>query len=253
MKQTTLLRSAILAGSALVAGFAFAGDEPVPAAPSSGLDVELGFGYSSEYLFRSINFGDDLFYTNIGLSGSGSLPIVGDVDLSAGLDLRTVSVAGGISDTANGTVSGQEMRISAAATKALGSLDLTVGVTNYSYFGTAGAGSPDVMEPYIALSTELAGLNVGIGVYDQDWFSTLDNYIEITAGRSVDLGGLDLCVQGVIGTWNEFDDTYYGVTIGLPISASDSITVTPHASAIFGDTFSGDDEFTVGVNIGFGL
>ena len=179
MKQTTLLRSAILAGSALVAGFALAGDDPVPAAPSSGLDVELGFGYSSEYLFRSINFGDDLFHASIGLSGSGSLPIVGDVDLSAGLDLRTVSVDGGTSDTANGTVSGQEMRISAAATKALGSLDLTVGVTNYSYFGTAGTGTADVLEPYIALGTELAGLNVGIAVYDQDWFSTLDNYIEI--------------------------------------------------------------------------
>tara|TARA_B100000459_G_scaffold143685_1_gene105548 strand:- start:36 stop:797 length:762 start_codon:yes stop_codon:yes gene_type:complete len=253
MKQTTLLRSAILAGSALVAGFAFAGDEPAPAAPSSGLDVELGFGYSSEYLFRSINFGDDLFHASIGLSGSGSLPIVGDVDLSAGLDLRTVSVAAEISPNANGTVSGHEMRIGAAATKALGSLDLTVGVTNYSYFGTADDGGGDVMEPYIALSTELAGLNVGIAVYDQDWFSTLDNYIEITAGRSVELGGLGLCVKGVIGTWNEFDDTHYGICVGLPIDASDSITVTPHVSAVFGDTFSGDDEFSAGVNLGFGF
>ncbi len=255
MKHTTLLKSTILAGSALVAGFAFAGDDPAPAAsPSpSGLDVEFGVGYSSEYLFRSINFGDDLFHTNIGLSGSGSLPIVGDVDLSAGLDLRTVSVDGAISDTANGTSSGQEMRISAAATKAFGSFDLTVGVTNYSYFGTAGNGTPDVLEPYIALGTELAGLNVGLAVYDQDWFSTLDNYIEITAGRSVELGGLGLCVKGVIGTWNEFDDTHYGICVGLPIDASDSITVTPHVSAVFGDTFSGDDEFSAGVNLGFGF
>ena len=253
MKQTTLLKSAILAGSALVAGLAFAGEEAAPAAPSSGLDVELGFGYSSEYLFRSINFGDDLFHASIGLSGSGSLPIVGDVDLSAGLELRTVSVASEISPNANGTVSGHEMRIGAAATKALGSLDLTVGVTNYSYFGTANDGGGDVMEPYIALSTELAGLNVGVGVYDQDWFDVSDPYIEITAGRSVDLGGLGLCVKGVIGTWNEFDDTHYGICVGLPIDASDSITVTPHVSAVFGDTFSGDDEFSAGVNLGFGF
>jgi len=253
MKQPTLIRSAVLAGSALIAGLAFAGDEAPPAAPSSGLDVELGFGYSSEYIFRSINFGDDLFHASIGLSGSGSLPILGDVDLSAGLDLRTASVNAAVSDTANNTVSGQEMRISAAATKALGSFDLTVGVTNYSYFGTAGAGSSDVMEPYIALSTELAGLNVGIGVYDQDWFAVSDPYIEITAGRSIDLGGLGLCVKGVIGSWNEFDDTHYGICVGLPIDASDSITVTPHVSAVFGDTLTGDDEFSAGVNLGFGF
>ena len=253
MKQPTLIRSAVLAGSALIAGFAFAGEEAAPAAPSSGLDVELGFGYSSEYLFRSINFGDDLFHANIGVSGSSSLPILGDVDLSAGLDLRTGSVNSGISDTANGSVSGQEMRIGAAATKALGSLDLTVGVTNYSYFGTAGNGTDDVMEPYIALSTELAGLNVGIGVYDQDWFAVSDPYIEITAGRSVDLGGLGLCVKGVIGTWTTFDDVFYGLTVGLPIDASDSITVTPHVSAVFGDTLTGDDEFSAGVNLGFGF
>ena len=140
----------------------------------------------------------------------------------------------------------------ASATKSLGSFDLTVGVTNYAYFGTAANGD-DVLEPYVALGTELAGLDVSIGVYDQDWPLSSDNYIEITAGRSVDLGGLDLCVNGVVGTWNEFDDTFYGVSVGLPISASDSITVTPHVSALFGDTVSGDDEFTVGVNVGFGL
>ena len=69
----------------------------------------------------------------------------------------------------------------------------------------------------------------------------------------MDLGGLDLCVKGVVGTWDEFDNTHYGISVGLPISASDSITVTPHVSALFGDTQSGDDEFTVGVNVGFGL
>ena len=242
MKQTTLIKSAVLAGSALLAGLASAGDDPAPAA-SSDLEVSIGVGYNSEYIFRSLNFGDDLFTASIGLSGSGSLLGIGDLELNAGIDLLTTSTGDG---------GGHELRVGASATKSLGSFDLTVGVTNYAYFGTAG-GSDDVLEPYVALGTELAGLDVSIAVYDQDWFSALDNYIEITAGRSVDLGGLDLCVNGVVGTWNEFDDTFYGVSVGLPISASDSITVTPHVSALFGDTASGDDEFTVGVNVGFGL
>jgi hypothetical protein len=256
MKQTTLIKSAVLAGSALLAGFASAGDDPVPAAPSSDLEVSIGVGYSSEYIFRSINFADDLFTAGIGVSGSGSLLGIGDLNISAGLELLTGSISNpSVGDTAaagGGSAGAHEMRINMEASKSLGSFDLAVGVTNYSYFGAA-AVNPDVLEPYVRLSTELAGLDVGIAVHDQDWFPTLDNYIEITAGRSVDLGGLGLCVHGVIGTWNEFDDTYYGVTVGLPISASDNITVTPHASAILGDTFSGDDEFTVGVNIGFGL
>ena len=254
MKQTTLIKSAVLAGSALLAGFASAGDDPVPAAPSSDLEVSIGVGYNSEYIFRSIKFADDLFTANIGVSGSGSLLGIGDLDISAGLEFLTGSISNpSVGDTAGGGSAGaHEMRINMEASKSLGSFDLAVGVTNYSYFGAAAVNS-DVLEPYVRLSTELAGLDVGIAVHDQDWFAPLDNYIEITAGRSVDLGGLDLCVHGVIGTWTEFDDTYYGVTVGLPISASDSITVTPHASAIFGDTFFGDDEFTVGVNIGFGL
>ena len=242
MKQTTLIKSAVLAGSALLAGLASAGDDPAPAA-SSDLEVSIGVGYNSEYIFRSLNFGDDLFTASIGLSGSGSLLGIGDLELNAGIDLLTTSTSDG---------GGHELRVGASATKSLGSFDLTVGVTNYAYFGAAGGGD-DVLEPYVALGTELAGLDVSIAVYDQDWVSALDNYIEITAGRSVELGGLDLCVNGVVGTWNEFDDTFYGVSVGLPISASDSITVTPHVSALFGDTASGDDEFTVGVNVGFGL
>ena len=255
MKQTTLIKSAVLAGSALLAGLASAGDDPAPAA-SSDLEVSIGVGYNSEYIFRSLNFGDDLFTAGIGVSGSGSLLGIGDLNISAGLELLTGSISNpSVGDTATaggGSAGAHEMRINMEASKSLGSFDLAVGVTNYSYFGAAAA-NPDVLEPYVRLSTELAGLDVGIAVHDQDWFPALDNYIEITAGRSVDLGGLDLCVHGVIGTWNEFDDTYYGVTVGVPISASDNITVTPHASAILGDTFSGDDEFTVGVNIGFGL
>ncbi len=251
MKRYALIKPAVLAGSALFAGFALAGD-PAPKAaiapPASDLEANFGVGYTSEDVWRGINRGDDLFEASIGVSGSGSLGGLGDLDLSAGLHLLTRSAAG------RASASAQELRINMEASKSLGCFDLAVGVTNYSGFGDW-SDSDDLLEPYVALSTELAGLDVGIGVYDDhnDVTGGDDPYIEITASRSVDLGGLGLSVEGVVGTWNEFDDTHYGLSVCLPITASDSITVTPHVSAIFGDTASDDDEFTAGVNLGFGF
>ncbi len=267
MKNSIFIKYLSLVGSALFTGSSFAGEASAkaPIGPSSDLSVNFGVGYTTEYVWRGINRGDDLFEASIGVSGNGSFGGLNDINLSAGLwigtcsgkveaDSATIGVAryGPVFETQ----SSHELRINMEASKSLGCFDLAIGVTNYSFFGFA-AGVDDLLEPYLALGTELAGLDVSIGVHDDhngtSRFGGDDPYIEITAGRSVDLGGLGLNVQGVIGTWNEFDDTFYGASVGLPISASDSITVTPHASAVFGDTLDGDDEFTAGVTLGFGF
>ena len=142
------------------------------------------------------------------------------------------------------------MRINLQAARSLGILDVAVGVTNYSFFGGI-SNQADIMEPYISIATELAGFDVGAGLYDTEDAS--DPYYEITVGRSVDLGSLAITLAGVIGTLNEFDDTFYGISARLPLAVSDNITVSPHVSAIFGDTASGDDEVTAGVNLAFGF
>ena len=57
---------ALAAASALVAGNASAGTSapaPVSAAPDSSISYELHTGYSSEYIFRGVNLGDDLIET----------------------------------------------------------------------------------------------------------------------------------------------------------------------------------------------
>jgi len=266
MKQTTLIKSAVLTGSALLTGLAFAG-EPAAKAPiecneSSGLDINFGVGYTDEYVFRGQNRGDDLFEASLTASGSGSLLGLGDVNLSAGLWLGTWTqdlptgqpTTPGLTNTntaATLTPGGaNEMRINLEASKSFGSLDVAVGVTNYSFFGGF-AGLGDFHEPYISVGTELAGFDVGAVLYDTE--DADDPYYEITIGRSVDLGNLSLNLGGVIGTLNEFDDTFYGISAALPLAVSDNITVSPHVSGIFGDTHSGDDEFTAGVNLGFGF
>ncbi|MCH2065339.1 MAG: hypothetical protein MK194_16630 [Roseibacillus sp.] len=265
MKNSIFIKFVILVGSALFTGFSFAGEASPksPISPSSDLAVDFEVGYTTEYVWRGINRGDDLFEASIGASGNGSIEGLGDINLSAGLWIGTFS--GEVDTSSYGvarygpvfeTRSAQELRINMEASKSLGCFDLAVGVTNYSFFGSH-AGVDDVLEPYLALSTEMAGLDIGIGFYDDhndtSRFGGDDPYTEITAGRSVDLGGLGLSVQGVIGTWDNFDNVYYGLSVGLPIAASDSITVTPHASAVFGDTFEDDDEFTAGVTLGFGF
>ena len=228
--------------------------EPAPSAkapltPYSDLAVSFGVGYTTEDVFRGNNRGDDLFDASIGVSGSASAGGLGELYLSAGLHILTRSVSSGSVSVAD-TAGAHELRVNLEASKPLGNFDLALGITNYTGFG-AWSSNDDILEPYVALSTELAGLAVGIGAFDTE--DEDDPYIEITAGKAVDLGGLGLSVQGVIGSLDTFDNVHYGLSVGMPIAASDSITVTPHVSAIFGDTTSGDNEFTAGVNLGFGF
>ena len=247
MKYTGLLKSVTFAASALVTGFSFAGEAPTPTAPASGLEFELDMGYTSEYIFRGVVWGENAFHAGVGLSGGGSALGLGDLDLAASVQVLSYGEPQGGDDSAN------ELRINLGLAKSLGMFDIAAGVTSYSFFGALRG---ERLEPYIGLRTELAGLNVGVTVHDLDDGAPLGGdgqYWEITAGRSLDLGGLGLCVHGMVGTWDEFENTFCGISIGMPLSASDSITVTPHVSAISGDTPSGDDEFTAGLKIGFGF
>ena len=263
MKETTLIKSAALTGAALLTGLAFAGEpaakSPIECAPSPGLDISFGVGYTNEYVFRGHNRGDDLFEASLTASGSGSLLGLGDVNVSAGLWLGTYTRNFFISQPGlavtnlpaiAATEGANEMRINLQASKSLGSLDVNVGVTNYSFFGGI-SNQADIMEPYVSIGTNFAGFDVGAGLYDTE--DADDPYYEITVGRSVDLGSLSINLTGVVGTLNEFDDTFYGISARLPLAVSDNITVSPHVSGIFGDTRSGDDEVTAGVNVVFGF
>ena len=68
-------------------------------------------------------------------------------------------------------------------------------------------------------------------------------------------GNMTLGITGVLGHWDEVavgaEDTYYGISAGLAIAVSDSITVTPHISHTV-DGASGDETVT-GVSVGFGF
>ena len=203
---------------------------------NADIETSIGAGYSSDYVFRGNNNGADLFDTSIGVSGSGD-----NFDWAAGLWLASYE-------------GGNELDINISASKSLSdNLDLTLGVTNYSYFG--GAGGADDLEPYVSLGTSLGGISLGVAAhFDESDNQAHDIYWEITAGLvEMDLGGnMTLGISGVLGHFDDGPvDTFYGISAGLSIAASDSITVTPHITHTV-DGASGDETVT-GVSVGFGF
>ena len=216
---------------------------------NADIETSISAGYTSEYNFRGVDNGDDLFDATIDVSGSGSLGGLGDIDWGAGLWLA------GFGGGAN------EMDIYMSASKSLSdNLDLTVGVTNYSYYGGAAATpDPDDLEPYIGLGTCLGGITLGLTAnFDESDTQDHDIYWELTAGYEMELSSLGtLGLSGVIGHFDDVaageEDTYYGISASLSIAVSDSITVTPHITHLIDtkDADGDDDETFAGVSVGF--
>ena len=217
---------------------------------NADIETSISAGYTSEYNFRGVDNGDDLFDATIEVSGSGSLGGLGDIDWGAGLWLAAFG------DNDN------EMDIYMSASKSLSdNLDLTVGVTNYSYYGGAAATSDD-LEPYVSVGTSLGGISLGAGAYfNEGGGNPHDIYWEITAGYEMELSSLGtLGLSGVIGHFDDVaadeEDTYYGISASLSIAVSDSITVTPHITHLIDtkDADDGDDDETfAGVSVSFGF
>ena len=207
---------------------------------NADIESSIGVGYSSDYVFRGNNNGADLFDASIDVSGSGDLGGISGLDWSAGLWLASFE-------------GGNELDIYGSVSQCLSdTLTVSVGVTSYSYFGGGGGNAANDLEPYVSLGTSLGGISLGVGAYyDESDNYDHDIYWEITAGHEIDLGGnMSLGISGVIGHFDDGAvDTFYGVSAGLSIAVSDSITVTPHISHTV-DGASGDETVT-GVSVGF--
>ena len=246
-RPTSLVAIAALLGGSV--STLSAGDEPPmlePAPAASGVEANFHVGYSSDYIFRGANQGgdNDLYEFGLDFGGSGTAPVLGDVDWSAGVWY--------------GSFGTNELDVYGEVSKSLNEmLSVAVGITSYSYFGAAGANPADDIEPYISLGTSLAGISLGVGAhFDESDTKTHDIYWEITAGYEKELSGnMTLGLSALLGHFDEaaagVDDTYYALSAALSIAASDSITVTPHVTHII-DGSTGD-ETVGGVSVGIGF
>lgn len=190
---------------------------PEPA--SGGLVDEIGaqisFGYDSVYMFRGVDFGDNLLWTDVNLT----LPLADSLELNVG------AWYAGLADDDY-----TELDLYAGLTYSINdSLSIGVGYTQY-YFPRA---DTEYGEVGATLGYSIAGVDLGLGYYYD--FEVEGSYYEVGAAYEIVLSDSVSLVPGAIVG---FGDDYYGVsggnhvalTLGLPIKLTGTATLTPYVA-----------------------
>ena len=230
---------------------------PASTPETSGLDSEFHVGYNSDYIFRGDRRGGDLYEFGFDFAGSGQVPLLGDLDWSAGVWYASYEV-----DSPNLNSSNNELDVYAEVRKPLNDVvSIAVGIINYSYFGNgAPGGTNDDVEPYVAIGIDFFALDLGFAFYyDGSDNYRHDFYSEFTAGYEHEISErLTANLEAVIGVFDESNanpakgsDVYYGGTASLSVAVTDQITVTPYVAATSSSNLG--DYFFGGVSVGFGF
>lgn len=218
-------------------------------APAFGeVEYELGTGYSSQYNFRGVNFGDDLVETSVSASfeKAGYAITIGawyadfdEDDAFAGL--------------------GDELDLYISAGKDVNFLGLDgsieVGFTQYLFQSTPSANTNEV---YVALGTEFGGFDLGLAyVYDLDLIE--EAYAEATIGKSFEINSC-LSADLEIGLAYSFEYTgsddelnHYWAALAFPYAFRETATLTPYIKYVQAEdaveSIGGDDELLGGINL----
>jgi len=218
MKKTSTL---LAIGSALAMGSA-----------QAEIDVDLGVGYNSQYIFRGVDLGDDAFEWGIDASGS----------CECGFDW-SIGVWSISPDNEDG--SDDEFDIFGEISKDLGCGTLALGFTNYDYDNS---GTTDDTEIYFGGTTEFAGVEAGLtllygvdGVLDEQFLLIgslaygFDVSDKISAELSVSAGYIaDEGKNGGYATDDGF--AYSTTTLAFEYAVSEDITFSPYVSYTDGDS-----------------
>jgi uncharacterized protein (TIGR02001 family) len=240
------IRTTLLGGllSASIASPLLAGDFSTPIqvdAPAAADMFSFSAGYHSTYVFRGVNFGDDMVDWSLEASKTA-----GSFDLTAGVWQANV-----ISNGANADL---ETDFYASASKDLGFASLEFGYIFY-YFDGATAGN--TQEVYLGLSKDVAGFALSANLfYDFDLVET--TYLELGASKSLTLGGQDFDAALVLGLNPEDTEvTHVQATVSKSIELNSEVSVTPYVSYSYAvedidsNSVARDDEFVAGVSVGF--
>ena len=211
-------------------------------APSSGgfstgepfsLGAEASLGYDSHYIFRGVDFGENLIWGDVNITA----PVNDTVDLNIGA--WYASLADGHFD---------ELDVYAALSADLGAFTVGVGATWYYY----PSNDDDALEPGISISTSAGPIDLSLGYYYD--LETDGSYIELAAESAIELSDTVSLVPGVSVS---YADDYYGVSgfnnvgvsLALPIALTDNATLTPYVAgslAIDGLEDLGEDDHLYG-------
>jgi len=228
---------ALAAASALVAGNA-----------SAEVEYTLGTGYSSEYLFRGDNLGQDL----VEASASASTEWNG-IGLSAGAWYGSYDQAAGenIYDAAGDLIGYydeydvDELDLFAEASKDLGFVTAALGYIYYMNEDALGF-VDDVQELYVKLSRDLGFANA-YAAYYWDLEGDNDGYSELGLSRGFEL---NQCLTLNLGTnigymWEDDQDTSWTTKASLDWGFAESAKLSPFV-ALAVQLTDDNDNYTAG-------
>ena len=163
------------------------------------IGAEVSVGYDTDYMFRGVNLGQDLLWSDVNVSTS----------LSDGLDLGVGAWYANVADDAGN----DELDIYAGLSTSMGDMSVDLGATYYYYPDpTAGEGT---LEFGIGLGTSAGPIDLSLGLYyDIDLEAA---YYEVGAATSFDLTDtMAVDVGGAIGNADGDTLTALTFTIGVP-------------------------------------
>jgi hypothetical protein len=226
---------ALAAASALVAGNA-----------SAEVEYTLGTGYSSEYLFRGANLGQDL----VEASASASTEWNG-IGLSAGAWYGSYDTGADLDGDLVRDADVDELDLFAEASKDLGFVNAAVGYIYYMNEDIAGrngidAIADDVQEAYVKLSRDLGFANA-YAAYYWDLEGDNDGYSELGLSRGFEL---NQCLTLNLGTnigymWEDDQDTSWTTKASLDWGFAESAKLSPFV-ALAVQLTDDNDNYTAG-------
>lgn len=203
------------------------------------IGAEVSVGYDTDYMFRGVNLGQDLLWSDVNVSTS----------LSDGLDLGVGAWYANVADDAGN----DELDIYAGLSTSMGDMSVDLGATYYYYPDpTAGEGT---LEFGIGLGTSAGPIDLSLGLYyDIDLEAA---YYEVGAATSFDLTDtMAVDVGGAIGNADGDTLTALTFTIGVPITLSDSASLSPYVGVNiplddYEDDFGDDIYSGLSLTVGF--
>ena len=203
------------------------------------IGAEVSVGYDTDYMFRGVNLGQDLLWSDVNVSTS----------LSDGLDLGVGAWYANVADDAGN----DELDIYAGLSTSMGDMSVDLGATYYYHPDpTAGEGT---LEFGIGLGTSAGPIDLSLGLYyDIDLEAA---YYEVGAATSFDLTDtMAVDVGGAIGNADGDTLTALTFTIGVPITLSDSASLSPYVGVNiplddYEDAFGDDIYSGLSLTVGF--
>jgi hypothetical protein len=215
---------------ALVVASAFAAGNA-----SAEVESEIHVGYSSEYLFRGLNLGQDL--TEAGLDVSTQY---------SGLDLSAGAWLGSFSNSADADF--DELDLYGEASKDLGFVTAAVGYILYNNQRLLG---DDAQEVYFSVAKSLYGIDYSL-TYFWDIETDNDGYAELAGSKGFELSScLTLNTGAALAYFVEEGDlAHLTAKVSLDYAYSETATISPFVAHSWGlgetTNYSSENELVAG-------